>query len=148
MLFIKQGIGAVSRLGAGKRVGATCEASICVACANWAAERATSPCRRSAAIARRSILLGGTAVMALLVGHPARTISINDFFTNQVPSRDNASGYYDNTNQFPKRWRSPICVRRNLLHGFANQLAYNPNGSPLRQVRAILSEALVTPAAR
>jgi hypothetical protein len=66
------------------------------------AGRATSSYRRSGAIARWSILFGGTAAMALLVGHPARAISINDgFFPNQVPTRDTVSNYYDNTNQFP-----------------------------------------------
>src|SRR5262249_50962046 len=54
--------------------------------------------RRSGAIALRSILLGGTAAMALLIGQPARAISINDLV---APTLAAASGYYDSTNQFP-----------------------------------------------
>jgi uncharacterized protein with beta-barrel porin domain len=69
---------------------------------NAGCEPATSSYRRSGAIARRSVLLGGTAAMALMIGQPVRAISINDgFFPNQAPTRDTASGFYDNTNQFP-----------------------------------------------
>jgi hypothetical protein len=66
-------------------------------------ETPTSSARGRGAIARRAaILLCGTAAMALSIAQPASAISINDqFFPNQVPTRDTASGYYDSTNQFP-----------------------------------------------
>jgi hypothetical protein len=44
-----------------------------------------------------------------------------------------------------KRCRSAICLWRNLLHGFANQLAYDPNRSALQSIWATTRGRIIQP---
>ncbi len=61
--------------------------------------RATSSCRRSGAIKRRSaILLSGTAAITLSIAQPANAIVIND---QTAADAGGIANYYDKNNQFP-----------------------------------------------